>query len=178
MLTRSHPTQLIILSSAAQRDDGLATLPEKLKGGAAKAAVTKLLTLGLLKEVRVKRDQPSWRTDEEEKPLGLKITKAGSAAIQIGDEDAESGDAPQPKPSAKEPAKGGEPRTGSKQAQVIALMQRKSGATLDDMVAATGWLPHTTRAALTGLRKKGYELAKEKNASGKTVYRIEKAGAA
>jgi len=54
----------------------------------------------------------------------------------------------------------------------------KSGATLDDMVAATGWLPHTTRAALTGLRKKGHELAKSKNADGQTVYRIEKAGAA
>ena len=36
-------------------------------------------------------------------------------------------------------------------------MQRKTGATLDDLVEATGWLPHTTRAALTGLRKKGYD---------------------
>jgi len=32
-------TQLVILSSASQRDDGLAILPEKLKGGAAKATV-------------------------------------------------------------------------------------------------------------------------------------------
>ena len=61
------------------------------------------------------------------------------------------------------------PRAGSKQAKIIGLMKRKSG---DEMVKATGWLPHTTRAALTGLRKKGYGLAKDKNASGKTVYRI------
>ena len=76
-------TQLIILSSASQREDGLAVLPESLKGGAAKAAVTKLLGLGFLKEVRVKRDEPAWRTDEEDKPVGLKITKAGSAAIGV-----------------------------------------------------------------------------------------------
>jgi hypothetical protein len=34
-------------------------------------------------------------------------------------------------------------------------MQRTEGATLDDLITATGWLPHTTRVALTGLRKTG-----------------------
>src|SRR5215216_4906927 len=135
-------TQLIILSSASQRQDGLATLPEKLKGGAAKIAVTKLLGLGLLKEVRVKRDQPAWRSDEEEKPLGLKITKAGSAAIAVEEEPAKEAQANEAERSAKKqvatPAS--EPRSGSKQAQIIALLQRKSGATLEDMIAATGWL--------------------------------------
>src|SRR5215216_1615341 len=118
-------TQLIILSSASQRQDGLATLPEKLKGRAAKNAVTKLLGLGLLKEVRVKRDQPAWRTDEEEKPLGLKITKAGSAAIAVEDEPAEGAQANEPeRPAKKGDAKSAsEPRRGSKQAQIIALMQ-------------------------------------------------------
>jgi len=36
------------------------------------------------------------------------------------------------------------------------MLSRKSGATLEALVDATGWLPHTTRAALTGLRKRGY----------------------
>src|SRR5215204_6727459 len=94
-------TQLIILCSASQRQDGLATLPETLKGRAAKTSVTKLLGLGLLKEVRVKRDQPAWRTDEEEKPLGLKITKAGSAAIAVEDEPAEEAQANKVERSAK-----------------------------------------------------------------------------
>ena len=76
-----NDTQLIILSSASQRED-----PESLKAGAAKTAVTKLLGLGFLKEVRIKRDQPIWRTDEEDKPVGLKITRAGSAAIGVADE--------------------------------------------------------------------------------------------
>ena len=58
---------------------------------------------------------------------------------------------------------------------MISLLQRDSGATLDELVDATGWLPHTTRAALTGLRQKGFVLTKSKNEAGKTVYRIETA---
>jgi DNA-binding MarR family transcriptional regulator len=41
-------------------------------------------------------------------------------------------------------------------AQVIELLRRRDGATIGDLTAATGWLAHTTRAALTGLRKRGY----------------------
>ena len=55
---------------------------------------------------------------------------------------------------------------------VIGLLQRPGGATLDDMVTATGLLPHTTRAALTGLKKKGHQLISEK-ADGVRRYRIE-----
>ena len=65
-IPKLNDTQLIILSSASQRQDGLAILPESLKPSAAKAAVTKLLGLGFVKEVRVKRDQPAWRTDEQD----------------------------------------------------------------------------------------------------------------
>jgi len=50
----------------------------------------------------------------------------------------------------------------SKQQQLAALVLRNGGATLDQMIAATGWLPHTTRAALTGLKKKGYALSSDK----------------
>ena len=42
------------------------------------------------------------------------------------------------------------------------LLARDEGATLDQMIAATAWLPHTTRAALTGLKKKGYSLSSDK----------------
>ena len=40
--------------------------------------------------------------------------------------------------------------------QVIELLRRDQGAPIDELIAATGWLAHTTRAALTGLRKRGY----------------------
>lgn len=54
------------------------------------------------------------------------------------------------------------PKTPSKQQQLAALIVRDEGATLDQMIAATGWLPHTTRAALTGLKKKGYAITSDK----------------
>lgn len=52
------------------------------------------------------------------------------------------------------------PRPASKATRITLLMQRPEGASLDEMVAETGWLPHTVRAALTGLRKKGHKIAK------------------
>ena len=50
----------------------------------------------------------------------------------------------------------------SKQQLLADLLLRDSGATLDEMVSLTGWQPHTTRAALTGLKKKGYALSSDK----------------
>lgn len=50
----------------------------------------------------------------------------------------------------------------TKIALLIDLLERNEGATLDELVSATGWLPHTTRAALTGLRKRGREIARGK----------------
>lgn len=53
-------------------------------------------------------------------------------------------------------------KPSTKSAIVIGLLTRSGGATLEAMVAATGWLPHTTRAALTGLKKKGMTISSEK----------------
>jgi hypothetical protein len=49
----------------------------------------------------------------------------------------------------------------TKASQVQAMLQRGDGVTLGDIVAATGWLPHTARAALTGLCKKGHAVTSE-----------------
>lgn len=54
------------------------------------------------------------------------------------------------------------PKRPSKSAAVLAMLQRPEGATLDQIVIATGWLPHTTRAALTGLKKKGHKIISDK----------------
>jgi hypothetical protein len=54
------------------------------------------------------------------------------------------------------------PKAPTKQQQLAALVVRDEGATLDQMIAVTGWLPHTTRAALTGLKKKGYVISSDK----------------
>ena len=59
---------------------------------------------------------------------------------------------------------------------VLSLLRREEGASLADLVQATGWLPHTTRAALTGLKKKGHVLAKTK-VDGVTRYSISETAA-
>lgn len=67
------------------------------------------------------------------------------------------------KNSAPLPAEGGPTmRLASKQTLIKDLLARGEGASLDELIAATGWLSHTTRAALTGLRKKGFALDKTK----------------
>lgn len=61
----------------------------------------------------------------------------------------------------------GETRIG----KVVALLKRKEGATLEEMMEATNWQKHTTRAALTGLRKKGHTIEREKRDDA-SCYRI------
>jgi hypothetical protein len=64
------------------------------------------------------------------------------------------------------------PRHGTKIAGVIELLQRDQGATLEALIAATGWLPHTARAALTGLRHRGYDVRLERGEKGRaSIYR-------
>lgn len=73
-----------------------------------------------------------------------------------------------PAPTAS-PTAGAHPK--SKIAVVVSLLARTSGASLVELVAATGWQPHTTRAALTGLRKKGHDVTSVK-ADGVRTYQI------
>ena len=69
------------------------------------------------------------------------------------------------------PAPAPSPRPQSKTAVIVELLRRTGGASLAELVAATGWQPHTTRAALTGLRKKGHTIAKD-SVEGVTRYAI------
>lgn len=63
----------------------------------------------------------------------------------------------------REPADDAPSKGQSKMEEVLSLLERAEGATLDELVQATGWLPHTTRAALTGLRKKGHSIRRTKH---------------
>ena len=63
------------------------------------------------------------------------------------------------------------PRPGSKQALILSLLSRRQGASLAEMMQATGWLPHTTRAALTGLRQRGCTIERSASADGSSTYR-------
>jgi hypothetical protein len=69
-----------------------------------------------------------------------------------------------------EPSNAGPP--GTKQALVAELLGRGEGASVPELMEATGWLPHTTRAALSRLRSSGRELTRSKREDGATAYRI------
>lgn len=64
-------------------------------------------------------------------------------------------------------------RAGTKQGQIIAMLQRPEGATVAEMVEASGWLAHTVRGSISGALKKtlGLPIAAEKVEGRGTVYR-------
>jgi hypothetical protein len=202
-MTKLTDTQLIVLSSAAKHDDGLATRPANLNAAAAAKVASSLIDKGLAREIRAKADAPVWHENEGGR-FALKITRAGREAIGVEDEGQDAAPASAtpaptkskqsaPRPAAKagsqkvpaartKPTQGktaddvqtspGEFRVGSKQAKIVDLMKRPKGATLDELVEATDWLPHTTRAALTGLRKRGLTVERVKDEGRGSVYRI------
>ena len=94
-----NDTQLILLSSASKRDDGLVAIPPRLKDTASKA-IKPLLTRKLFLEIPAKPDMPVWRRDDKKGPQALQITKAGLAAIGIeGGDAAASGGSAKPETS-------------------------------------------------------------------------------
>lgn len=63
-------------------------------------------------------------------------------------------------------------KPSSRSSLVPQILRRPGGAAIAPIVPATGWLPHTTRAALTGLKKKGHEITSEKAEGEERVYRV------
>jgi hypothetical protein len=186
-------SQLIMLSTAAARDDGAAVAPQAMGKAAAAKVGSSLVARKLLRELRSKPGMPIWREDHG-KNVSLVITRAGRDAIAVADdgtasnhstaETARAGAAAKT-PAAKTTAPSepraidGAPRPGSKQALVVEMLSKDDGASLDALVKATGWLPHTTRAALTGLRKRGFLVERVRDESKGSLYRIvEKPGVA
>ena len=70
------------------------------------------------------------------------------------------------------------PVRASKQGEVIALLRRPEGVTVDEVRAATGWQPHTVRGVFSGALKKkvGLAVVADKEERGR-VYRIVEPGA-
>jgi hypothetical protein len=157
-------TQSILLSNAAQRDDGsLYPLPACITappGGIARSLAS-LVKRGLVEERETITPECVWRIDGLAR-YGMFITAAGKVIMGVED-------APAQMPATVPPSVPAPKQT--KAALVLALLGRGEGATLPELVQATGWLPHTTRAALTALRKKGCTLNKSKR-DGATCYRI------
>jgi hypothetical protein len=168
-------------------------MPEK----AAAAALKPLLKHGLIAEVRVKRGQPHWRSNDANQRMGLRITPAGRERLGIAARAADEAHDQSPRvgrlkrkgssapesssrrsvhrtAASSKPAPG---RPGTKRALIASLLSRKEGASLSALMTATGWLPHTTRAALTRLRQTGCTLERSKGPEGVTVYHLTSAAA-
>lgn len=157
-MPKLNDTQAVLLAAAANRDDSsLYPLPDSLSAKARiPAALTALIKYGYVAE-RETSDVALVHRTEDGTRIGLFATDAGLSVIGIEANSAAANAPPLPPPSAA--------TTGSVSAKgtaVLELLRRPGGATLDDLVAATGWLPHSTRAALTGLRKKGHAITREK----------------
>lgn len=181
-------TQALILSAAAQRDDRIALpLPESLRGGAAAKVVGAMLAKGLLQEVDadMRKGEPVWRETGDGHGVTLVATDAGLAAIGIEPEDANSAPSGANKPPSDAPAsaaatgpetapKARTPREGTKQATLIAMLRAPDGATIEEIMAATGWQSHTVRGAMAGALKKklGLEVTSEKVESRGRVYKL------
>jgi len=139
-------TQLLLLSAASERQDHLIVKSDAVTARAFARALIALTKLGFVAAV----EHPADVSDREASEPSFVVTAAGLSAIGV----------PQPV------------QARSKQDHIIALLSREAGATLDELIRATGWLPHTTRAALTGLRHKGYGIERTQRADKVSNYRI------
>ncbi len=172
--------QLVILSAAAQRDDGTALpLPGSLtmNKGAARTVLASLVKRGLLVERPAVGHGDIWRETDDGERVTLAITAAGYEAIGVAS----------PPESVAPPIAMATPdnapvesvpvisvRPGTKQAQLIGLLQRADGATVAEIGQATGWQPHSVRGAISGMVKKklGLTIVSETVAGRGRVYRI------
>lgn len=175
--TTLNDLELILLSSASRRVDGhIHPLPKAAGTDMERVGTALVALLGgqLVAEIAVAETRQRWR-DQDGQRIGLVITAAGRAAIHDDPDDAE---AVAHHTSAEEaPVDTVDTmRSSTKIDTVVQLLGRDQGVSLNELVIETGWLPHTTRAALTGLRKKGYAIVRSKT-DGVTRYAIVSAAA-
>lgn len=193
LMLKLTDSQLIFLSVASAREDGAATFPRARANAAARKSAGRLLALGLMREVPSEAGMPIWR-EEGDARFSLVMTDDGRAAIG-GEIDVTHEVTPARKEALAKPIESptiaaisaaiegpaqatDAPRAGTKQALVVSLLTREAGASLQELITATGWLPHTTRAALTGLRKRGFLVERRPGEAAGFVYQIAGGGTA
>ena len=180
-MSKLTETQTLILTRASARSGNLALpLPEGLHGAAAKMAIGRMVKLGFIDEVdaNIRRNEPLWRETGDGHGTTLIASEAGLAAVGIDPvvsravasaRKAKAKPAPEAEDAESIPG-----RAGTKQAAIIALLQRPEGASVAEIVAATGWLAHSVRGMISGALKKklGLPILSEKVEGRGTVHRF------
>ena len=166
-LTESQTT---ILTQAAYRPDGdIEPLPPTLRGGARGKVIGGLTSRGLI----VEQDGKHVLTDDGYAAIGRSRPAQDSEPTEDA---ALEADVAAAEATWMDTAKEAKPRTreNSKQAQVVAMLKRAEGATIHQVMAATGWQAHTVRGTFAGAFKKklGLNLISEKTQGGERVYRV------
>jgi hypothetical protein len=190
--------QLLILATAARRHDRM-IVPRpaglRARGAVRRRPLAALLERGLVEELPTKKDESlAWRRDDRGRHRALRLTPAGLAAV-AGPAGPDGGagegtarrraaerhtptaerliapkhEAPLEENGAAAPAPG--PRPGGKLGRVLEAVGAAGGATLAELAGLTGWQPHTTRAALTRLRRRGHALERL-DLNGRKAYRL------
>jgi hypothetical protein len=163
------PTQRNMLSVAAQREDRCLEPLPSMDGRTVRTFGSKLIEAGFARELKARDGQPVWRHDKEsDQNYALKLTASGMKVA------AEQANAPEHAPSSRAAGLPQHPRPTSKLAKLIALLSHECGITIEDISKSMGWLPHTTRATLTGLRKRGISIIRETpDGVRNSIYRVE-----
>ena len=165
MVPKLSDTQAVLLAAAAARSD-LSVLPApealRLKGAALERTLKALLGRGLIAEApTAARAKMSKWVGGPDAGAGdrrrLIITPAGLEAIGVESQQAGDG-TPDAVPEQRAHPETQRARPGGKLGVLLDAVSRPEGATLDDLTAASGWLPHTTRAAITRLRQRGFDV--------------------
>lgn len=172
-MTKLTDTETLILSRASARPGNLALpLHEGLHGVAANMAIGRMIKLGWLDEVEanIRRGEPLWRETGDGHGTTLIATPEGLAAIGIDPEVVKTmaglRDAKSEAAAAQRP--------GTKQAQLIAMLQAPEGATIAEIAGKLEWRSHSIRGAISGSLKKklGLRVISERNPDRGRVYRI------
>ena len=177
-MTKLTDAQTRFLAAGAQRPGNLAMpLPKGLHGAAAKKVVGMLMDRELIQEVdaNIRKGEPLWRETSDGHGTTLVVTKAGLAAVGVKPVAVKTKAQVRKTPKTpKPPAASKTPRTVTKQARLITMLEAPDGASIAEIVAATDWQAHTIRGIISGVLKKklGLDVTSEKNVNRGRIYKI------
>ena len=119
--------------------------------------------------------EPAKPKAERKAKRGAQAAKGAPAKAKATKKAIPTKKAPKALRAAKKAKAAGGAREGSKTAQVVAMLQRKNGATLPEIMDQMGWQKHTVRGFMAGAMKKaGYNVESFKPEGGERTYRISK----